>query len=149
MLHANARRMSTEAELLKARTMRFALDVLPGDSRFAGVGTRTDGETPVGASGNGSCLQLPCCVPKPIAHRIHRQIGVVCEEADESQGWLDFVIAAQLLNSTELTGLVAEATEIVSVMSSSYGTAREHERTRQRKNKRIDRASNRARWVTE
>ena len=60
-------------------------------------------------------------------------MGVVSEEADESQGWLEFIEAGELLKSETLTRLIAEATELVAIMSSAYGTARYNERQKKRR----------------
>ncbi len=51
-------------------------------------------------------------------------MGVVAEEADESQGWLEFIEASELLKSTTLTRLIAEASELAAIASAAYGTAR-------------------------
>ena len=50
-------------------------------------------------------------------------MGVVAEEADESQGWLEFIEAAELLKSVTLTRLIREATELAAITSAAYGTA--------------------------
>ena len=55
------------------------------------------------------------------------KMGVVSEESDESLGWLEFIEAAHLHTSSELVRLIAEAKEIVAIMSASYGTARGNE----------------------
>jgi hypothetical protein len=59
-------------------------------------------------------------------------MGVVVEEADESQGWLEFIEAGELLKSTTLTRLIGEATELVAITSAAYGTARYNERAKKR-----------------
>jgi hypothetical protein len=51
-------------------------------------------------------------------------MGVVAEEADESQGWLEFIEAAELIKSETLTRLIGEATELAAITSAAYGTAR-------------------------
>ena len=56
------------------------------------------------------------------------KIGVVAEEADESLGWLEFVVAARLHASDESTRLIGEARELVAIFSSAYGTARRNQR---------------------
>ena len=61
------------------------------------------------------------------------KIGLVAEEADESQGWLEFIEAAQLVKSSELRRLLAEATELCAMCSASVGTARFNERNRRRR----------------
>jgi len=62
------------------------------------------------------------------------RMGVVAEEADESQGWLEFIEAAELLKSVTLTRLIREATELAAIMSTAYGTAG-HNRKQRKKRK--------------
>ena len=49
--------------------------------------------------------------------RSHRdftsKIGLVAEESDESQGWLDFIRAAELIKSGEVQRLLTEATDFL------------------------------------
>ena len=59
------------------------------------------------------------------------KMGIVAEEADESQGWLEFMEAAQLVQSNELTRLVGEAAELVAIFSASAGTARYNQRNKE------------------
>jgi hypothetical protein len=59
-------------------------------------------------------------------------MGVVAEEADESQGWLEFIEAAQLLKSLALPRLIREATELAAIMSAAYGTARYNQKQRKK-----------------
>ena len=51
-------------------------------------------------------------------------VAIVAEEADESQGWLEFVEAARLIVSQEVNRLILEATELCAIFSASVGTAR-------------------------
>ena len=60
------------------------------------------------------------------------KIGVVAEEADETQGWLEFIEAANLIVCSELPRLLSEATELSAIMSASVGTARYKERGQNR-----------------
>ena len=53
---------------------------------------------------------------------------MVAEESDETLGWLEFIEAANLLRSPELSRLIAESRELAAIMSASYGTARYRER---------------------
>src|SRR5256885_11409337 len=120
--------MSEESERLKKRTMRFALDVC------------------------GLIKQLPIEEPGPIVRRqlaraatgvafnyrsscrarshteFTARIGVVAEEADESQGWLEFIDASALIKSPEVARLVQESDELTAIFSASVGTARYKER---------------------
>jgi four helix bundle protein len=52
------------------------------------------------------------------------KIGTVTEESDESLGWLEFIEAAELIGgSADLSGLAAEARELLAIFSASLGTA--------------------------
>jgi hypothetical protein len=121
--------MSEESEQLKARTMRFALDVcalikkLPRDEPGQQCGASWRDPQPGLRSTRTSCRA-----------RSHKEftskIGVVAEEADESQGWLEFLEAAKLIIDPALKRLVIESTELSKIASASYGTARAKERER-------------------
>jgi four helix bundle protein len=52
------------------------------------------------------------------------RIHVVAEEADECQGWLEFLAAAGLLESPGVVRLTQEAKELCAIFSASAGTAR-------------------------
>jgi four helix bundle protein len=119
--------MSEPAEILKRRTMQFALDVctlvrnLPSsDPAFTAKRQLTRAATAVAFNYRATCRS-----------RSHAEftakIAVVAEECDESQGWLEFIEAAGLLKSAELSRLIAEAREITAIMSASLGTARKRE----------------------
>ena len=56
------------------------------------------------------------------------KIGLVAEEADEVQGWLEFIETAKLIISDELTRLVGESHELTAIFSASAGTARYKQR---------------------
>ena len=61
------------------------------------------------------------------------RIGVVAEEADESQGWLEFIRDAKLLSDRKLELLISESIELTRIFSASVGTARANEKGRRRK----------------
>jgi four helix bundle protein len=124
--------MSEQAELLKARTMRFALDVcdllkqLPQDEPGPTVRRQlAKSSTGVAFNDRASC--------RARSHaEFTSKIGVVAEEADETQGWLEFIDAASLIVCPELPRLLAEATELSAIMSASVGTARFKKRSKDR-----------------
>jgi four helix bundle protein len=122
--------MSEQAELLKARTMRFALDVcallkqLPHDEPGPTV-RRQLAKSSTGVAFN----YRASCRARSHAEFTSR-IGVVAEEADETQGWLEFIDAANLVVSPDLPRLITEATELSAIMSASVGTARYKERNK-------------------
>ena len=90
---------------------------------------------PSGASGkilNKRHVPLSRFLQGTLACGVHIRIGTVAEEADETQGWLEFIEAAKLIVSSELPRLLGEATELSAIMSASAGTARYKDRNKAR-----------------
>jgi hypothetical protein len=58
------------------------------------------------------------------------KIGTVCEESDETQFWFDVTSAASVASLPELTTLFAESTELVSIFTASWRTAKENQARR-------------------
>jgi four helix bundle protein len=120
--------MGEIAEQLKARTMRFALDVceliqrLPHSEPSQTVRRQlAKAATSVAFNYRAAC--------RARSHKEYTaKIGLVDEEADESVGWLEFIEAARLLKSSELVRLIVESRELAAIVSASYGTARYKER---------------------
>jgi len=52
------------------------------------------------------------------------RIGVVIEEADEAEMWLDHLGATDICNSTELGELKIEANELVAIFTAAQKTAK-------------------------
>ena len=123
--------MGEIAEQLKARTMRFSLDVcaliqhLPSGEPGCTVQHQlARAATSVAFNYRAACRGRSCSTAK---------IGLVSEESDETLGWLEFIEPAALLKSDELQRLLAESSEIAAIMSASYGTARYKERNKRDK----------------
>ena len=57
------------------------------------------------------------------------KMGTVCEESDETLGWLEFIEAGGLVEAAALPPLISEARELAAIFSASYGTARRNHRT--------------------
>jgi four helix bundle protein len=120
--------MSDVTEQLKARSMRFALDVcgliklLPWAEPGPTVRRQlAKSSTSVAFNYRASC--------RARSHaEFTAKIGLVAEESDESLGWLEFVEAGRLIASPELTPLIEEARQLVAIFSASYGTARRNQR---------------------
>jgi len=120
--------MSEEAERLKARTMRFALDVcglikkLPASEPGPTVRRQlAKSATAVAFNYRTSC--------RARSHaEFTAKIGVVAEEADETPGWLEFIEAGNLIPAREVSALLNEAGELSAIFSASVGTARAKER---------------------
>ena len=122
--------MSQETELLKQRTMRFALDVcglikqLPHDE----PGPTVKHQLARAATGVAFNYRSSC---RSRSHaEFTARIGMVADESDESVGWLEFVDAAKLIVSPEVDKLLREGRELLAIMSASAGTARYKERNR-------------------
>jgi four helix bundle protein len=120
--------MSEEAERPKERTMQFALDVcelikqLPHSEPGPLIRYQlAKSATSVAFNCRASC--------RARSHaEFTAKIGLVAEEADESQGWLEFIEAGRLIRSSALTRLVGESCELVAIFSASVGTARHNQR---------------------
>jgi four helix bundle protein len=125
--------MSEQAERLKERTMRFALDVCrlirllppwePGPTVRHQLARSS---TSVAFNYRASC--------RARSHaEFTSKIGTVAEESDESLGWLEFIEAGQLIGgSADVPRLATEARELLAIFSASVGTARDHHRNRTR-----------------
>jgi four helix bundle protein len=120
------------AEALKERTRRFALDTIRLVRRFP----RTlDGEIVgrqlVRASTSTAANYRAACRSRSPAE-FASKIGTVTEEADESQFWLDIVIAATILDDEDTRRLLAEATELTAIFTASRATAKSNLATKPR-----------------
>jgi four helix bundle protein len=116
--------VSEQAERLKSRTMRFALDVC---KLIQGLPAFEPGQT-VKRQLAKSATSVAFNYRASCRARSHTEfvarIGIVAEEADETQGWLEFIDAAKLLDSPDVERLCHESRELVAIFSASYGTAR-------------------------
>jgi four helix bundle protein len=120
--------MSDVSDQLKKRTMRFALDscALVRELPQFEPGPTAKHQLARAATGVAFNYRATC---RARSHtEFTARMGVVAEEADESQGWLEFIEAAELLKSAALTRLIREATELAAITSAAYGTARYNQR---------------------
>jgi four helix bundle protein len=113
----------TFAEVLKARTADFALAVIrfcaalpptPGVRRIADQ--LFDAGTSVGANYRATCRARS-------KKEFIAKIGLVIEEADESEYWLMLLKRAGLANGAEVDRLFDEAGQLVAVFTRSQKTA--------------------------
>jgi four helix bundle protein len=116
--------VSEQGEQLKARTKRFALDVLdlltalpPGEPGFTIRRQLTKAATSVAANYRAS--------RRARSHaEFTSRIAVVAEEADESVYWLEMIAAAHLLTSPRVQILQCEAQELAAIFSACVRTSR-------------------------
>jgi four helix bundle protein len=120
--------MSEESELLKKRTMRFALAAcaLIRELSFEEPGPTIRRQLAKSSTGIAFNYRASCRARSHAEYTA--RVGVVAEEADESQGWLEFIRDAHLLAPKRLQSLIAEATELAAIFSASVRTARAKER---------------------
>jgi four helix bundle protein len=116
--------MSDEADRLKARTFRFALDVIELTRTFPCTepAPTIARQLVRAATAIGSNYRSAC---RARSHAdFTSKIGIVAEEADESQYWLDIAAGARLATGGELQKLQQESTELCAIFSRAVGTAR-------------------------
>ena len=129
--------MSEQSEALKERTMMFAINVL-----------RLIDKLPDTAGGRAIGFQLAKCAPSVGANyraacnarsraEFIARLGVVVEEAEESEYWLVIVHRMNLVDVPDVPELVQEATELRAIFSRSVGTARANSRSQRAQSKMI------------
>jgi four helix bundle protein len=135
--------MNPQQEALKARTKRFALDVLEFVETFPHQGSPSriclqlvDAATSVAANYRATCRSRSKA-------EFAAKIGQVLEESDESLFWLELAEARNLGSTTTRWQLIREANELTAIFAASTITARQsadagrrhfsrHETSRQR-----------------
>jgi four helix bundle protein len=122
--------MGSKAEELKKRTQRFADSVadlireLPNtrDAYKAG-GQLFDAATSVAANYRAAC--------KARSHaEFVSKIGIVLEEADESDFWLNFLVRNTIVSREKAAAVCAEASELTAIFTASHKTASSRKRRR-------------------
>ena len=115
-----------KAEELKARTKRFALDVLsfrrtlPLTDEAADIGRQLSrSATAVGANYRSACRSRSDA-------EFAARVGVVLEEADESAFWLEIVMEGCLSVGPQAIHLLDEANQLTAIFAASSITARRH-----------------------
>src|SRR5262245_61958174 len=122
--------MSQQSDILKARTMRFALDACALLKQLPQYEPGPTIRRQLAKSSTGTAFNYRAACRARSHDEFTARIGVVAEEADESQGWLEFVEAGKVIVSKEVTRLLREATELSAIFSASVGTAREKQKQR-------------------
>ena len=120
--------MSEKAEQLKKRTFEFAVSIvhlvraLPPTFEGRRVGGQLfDAGTSVAANYRAAC--------KARSHaEFIAKIGIVLEEADESEFWLEFLVATSIVPETMVKSHQCEASELSAIFTASHKTATAHKR---------------------
>jgi four helix bundle protein len=118
--------MSEQADRLKERTFRFALDVIELTRTFSSEepGPTVRRQLAKAATSVGANYRAAC---RARSHAdFTSRISVVAEEADESAYWLDVTAGATLTKAVALQKLQQEARELTAIFSRAVGTARQN-----------------------
>jgi four helix bundle protein len=122
--NAPAVAMNSRAEELKARTKRFALDVI----RFVNELPRVPAADVMGRqllkAGTGVAANYRSSCRSRSHAEFAARIGVVLEEADESELWLELFDQSKLPNVNVPTPLLQESRELRAIFARSSLTAR-------------------------
>ena len=119
-----------KAEELKRRTRRFALDTLRLVRRFdRTIDAEIVGRQLIKAATGVAANYRAACRARSRAEFIAK-IGVVAEEADESQFWLDITVALPIVADAESRRLLAEASELTAIVTASRNTAKANQQRR-------------------
>jgi len=122
--------MSDGAERLKQRTMRFALDVCELITQLPPSEPGSTARRQLARAATSVAFNYRACCRARSHAEFTSRIAIVAEEADESQGWLEFIDAAGLIASSDIKRPSEEASQLVAILSASVGTARRRERNR-------------------
>ena len=120
--------MSEQADGLKERTFRFALDVIDLTRTFTSEepGPTVRRQLAKAATSVGANYRAAC---RARSHAdFTSRISVVAEEADEAVYWLDVTAGATLTKAGALQKLQQEARELTAIFSRAVGTARQNAR---------------------
>src|SRR6185369_14215904 len=108
--------------------MRFALDVCALINSLSNSEPGPTVRRQLAKSATGVAFNYRASCRSRSHTEFTARIGVVAEEADESNGWLEFIRASGLAASAEVERLTRESDELCAIFSASYGTARQRSR---------------------
>jgi four helix bundle protein len=128
MLSAREPAVATTADNLRARTKRFGFDVirlvkvLPRNTATDAVARQL-----IRAGGGVAANHRSACRARSRREFIAK-LGVVLEEADESEFWLEALIVCELAPGLDVLALLGEAGELRAIFSQSVRTARQRDK---------------------
>jgi len=117
-------------EQLKVRTKHFALEViaLVGTLPRTLVAEIIAGQMVRSGTSTGANYRAACRARSRA--EFVAKIGVAEEEADETQYWLELLLETKLKKSEAVKRLIAEAAELVAILSAGRKPARDAEKER-------------------
>jgi four helix bundle protein len=121
-----------DAPELRERTRTFVLEIIRLVRRFP----RTVDGMVVGRqlirSGTSVAANYRAACRSQSADDFVSKISRVCEEADESQLWLDLTLAAPIMRNQDVERLFGESSELVKIFTASRTTAKANQAERRR-----------------
>jgi len=125
------------AEAFKKRTKKFAIEIIKLSKIFPkSPEAFIVNKQLIRAATSVASNYRAVCRARSDAE-FYSKICIVVEEADESAFWLELITEADILNSEQTKKLLAEANEILAVVSSSKRTAGKYKSVNQQLNKSI------------
>ena len=112
-----------DSEALKKRTKDFALRVL---KLVAALPKSVEGKAianQIVRSGTSIAANYRAACRARSKAEFVSKLGIALEEADETQLWLELIVAAEILPSARVQPLLAEANELVAILVTSRKSA--------------------------
>ena len=121
---ARVYRVNQKAAALRKRTAAFAEAIIKLCDRVveSQASRRITGQL-IDAATSVAANYRAACIARSRAEFIAK-IGVVREEADESQWWLELLVATKRLEPGDAAAALNEAQELIAIFSASYYTAK-------------------------
>ena len=135
--------MNPMAVELQARTQRFATAVIRFCERL-GKDTATQkivGQLIDSSGSTDSNYRATCRARSP--DEFISKIGVAAEEADESKGWLQLLVASNLASIEDARDLIQESDELTAIFVASRKTAQRRKAEKERLEKQLREATRR------
>ena len=129
--------MNAKAIELQERTRRFASAVIKFCERLPkGLATQKIAGQLLDSSGStDSNYRASCRARSP--DEFIAKIGVAAEEADESKGWLQLLVASNLATIEEARDLIQESHELTAIFVASRKTAKRRKEEREALRKQL------------
>jgi four helix bundle protein len=115
---------NSKADELKARTKRFALDVLSFKRSLPGTDEATDIRRQLSRAATAVAANYRATCRSRSDAEFAARIGVVLEEADESAFWLEILTHDGLSKQQQALALLDEANQLTAIFAASSITAR-------------------------
>src|SRR3989344_1035390 len=109
---------------LKSRTKKFALEII----RLTGALPKTPSGHVIGnqllRSGTSVAANYRAACRARSRAEFIAKLGIIIEEADESEFWLEMIVETALMKKERIQPLLGETKEIISIMVASRKSAR-------------------------